>query len=87
MSEIEANRTDGGHAASAGGRVTASLWSFYDAPQEYRDLSAHGGDEDYVLFVPYGFQGYIDNIVRAIGVCDTSEHPVVGGTVYIGAHA
>jgi len=67
--------------------LRASLWSFCDAPQEYRDLSGHGGDEDYVLFVPDGFIGYIDNIVRAIGVCDTSEHPVAGGTIYIGAHS
>ena len=67
--------------------LRASLWSFCDAPQEYRDLSGHGGDEDYVLFVPDGFIGYIDNIVRAIGEDDTSEHPVAGGTIYIGAHS
>jgi hypothetical protein len=29
------------------------LWRFYDAPEEYRALSDHGGDEDWILFVPW----------------------------------
>jgi hypothetical protein len=68
-------------------QTSATLWAFSDAPQEYKDISTHGGDEDYVLFVPVGFKGYIDNVVAAIGVCDTSKHRVAGGTVYIGSHA
>lgn len=28
------------------------VWHFYDAPEEYRALSGHGGDEDWLAFVP-----------------------------------
>lgn len=28
------------------------VWRFYDAPEEYRALSGHGGDEDWLAFVP-----------------------------------
>lgn len=29
-----------------------SIWSFCDAPEEYRALSCHGGDEDFVTHIP-----------------------------------
>lgn len=30
------------------------IWYFPDAPAELRALSPHGGDEDYLAYVPYG---------------------------------
>jgi hypothetical protein len=30
------------------------LWEFYEAPEELRALSTHGGDEDGILVVPRG---------------------------------
>lgn len=65
------------------------VWPFYDAPQAYRELSPHGGDEDWVAFVPDSFRGdprFLDQ-GTSFGCCSVSEHPVDGGTVRIGAHA
>lgn len=31
---------------------TIKIWRWEDAPQEYKDLSEHSGDEDWVAFVP-----------------------------------
>jgi len=66
------------------------VWNFYDAPQEFRDLSPHGGDEDWLAFVPahVGDHAYIPWLeMPAFGCCDVSTHPVEGGEVRIGAHA
>lgn len=61
------------------------LWAFYDAPIEYQDLSQHGGDEDWVIFAPTGFEaGYL---VDQLTVCDYQEYPIYGGILYITAHA
>lgn len=30
------------------------VWDFHLAAQEFRDLSEHGGDEDWVVYVPPG---------------------------------
>jgi hypothetical protein len=27
------------------------IWNFYDAPEELRNLSSNGGDEDYIIIV------------------------------------
>lgn len=32
------------------------IWSFYDAPAEYKRLSNHGGDEDIVILVPLDYK-------------------------------
>lgn len=67
--------------------VTIRVWKYEDAPEKYRSLSQHGGDEDWLAFVPEGMgrPGWMD--VPAFGCCDVSAHPVRGGVVYIGAHA
>lgn len=64
------------------------VWPFYDAPEELRRLSPHGGDEDWLAFVP------ADQETPAwlaegtpFGVCDVAEIPVKNGRVFIGAHA
>lgn len=66
------------------------LWHFYDAPSEYRALSEHGGDEDYLAFVPHGVDvpWWMDEEECSVfGVCSITKHQVDGGYVYIGAHA
>jgi len=32
-----------------------TIWQWDEAPEEYRDLSTHGGDEDYVVLIPSGW--------------------------------
>jgi hypothetical protein len=66
------------------------VWRFQDAPKEYRDLSPHGGDEDWLALVPvemaYEWIGWMDG--GAFGCCDVSEHLLKDGRVVrIGAHA
>jgi len=66
----------------------ALVWEWENAPQEFRNLSPHGGDEDWVALVP-------DNIVNPswaedgtpFGCCDVSEHELGGARVLVGAHA
>ena len=66
------------------------VWRFWDAPIAYRELSPHGGDEDWVAFVPQTLVGnYIGWLEPggSFGRCDVSVHDVEGGEVHIGAHA
>lgn len=69
---------------------TILVWPFDRAPEEYRKLSEHGGDEDWVAFVPEALKdewiGFLEE-GGSFGCCDVSEHPVKGGTVRIGAHS
>lgn len=66
------------------------VWAFEYAPKKYQDLSPHGGDEDWLAFVP---EEYGDRDIRWLesgtpfGYCDVSRHKVEGGTIYIGAHS
>jgi hypothetical protein len=66
------------------------VWRFEDAPPEYQELSPHGGDEDWVAYVPAALAeeciDWLDS-GTAFGRCETSAHPFPCGTVYIGAHA
>ena len=65
--------------------IFCKLWIFSDAPMVYKELSQHGGDEDWVIFAPTGFDaGYL---VDRLTVCDYQEYPIDGGIVYITAHA
>jgi len=34
------------------------LWCWKDAPEEYKKLSGHGGDEDWVIFIPKDMAGW-----------------------------
>jgi len=68
------------------------VWRFYDAPKVLRDLSNHGGDEDWLALVPSSFfkeDSYIGWMEgNGFGCCDVSEHILEDGSkVYIGAHA
>jgi hypothetical protein len=66
------------------------VWRFDDAPEEFRELSGHGGDEDWLAVVPGPladeYIGWLDH--GPFGCCDISRHPLSDGSiVYIGAHA
>jgi hypothetical protein len=67
------------------------VWEFYDAPEEYRSLSPHGGGEDWLAVVPKHYEGYRPVWLASgssFGCCDVSEHILADGRrVYIGAHA
>jgi hypothetical protein len=66
------------------------VWRFNDAPQEWRDLSQHGGDEDWLAVVPATMRdAYIPWLdYGSFGVCDISRHELPDGRiVFIGAHA
>jgi len=72
---------------------TIRMWAFEDAPAEYRALSKHGGDEDWIVFVPVACRDYympwleegmMNNIgCAAIDVTLDAD----GNAIYIGAHA
>lgn len=64
------------------------VWSFYDAPQILRELSPHGGDEDWVLLCKEGEWVNWAQSGSQFGVCDVSEHRIgKGWEVRIGAHS
>lgn len=66
------------------------VWTFYDAPEEYKKLSRNGGDEDHVAFVPSHLEDRYYKFLEdgtAFGCCCVDEYEVEGGKIYIGAHA
>lgn len=66
------------------------VWEFYRAPQEYRDLSPHGGDEDWVALLPAEWKDNTPSWIEmgSFGCCDVSQHELPDGRVVcIGAHA
>jgi hypothetical protein len=68
------------------------VWRFQDAPEELRNLSTHGGDEDWLALVPPILNDkWIPWLKEpTFGCCCVSEHghrELPGYKVYIGAHA
>lgn len=67
------------------------VWRFEDAPSELRELSEHGGDEDWLAVFPAEMRD--ESILwceegTGFGPCEVSEHFLDDGrTVRIGAHA
>ena len=65
------------------------VWRFDDAPNELRELSEHGGDEDWLALVPASLA---DNWLpwlegRAFGNDVTQHRLPNGAVVFISAHA
>jgi hypothetical protein len=64
------------------------IWRFEDAPEEFKKLSPHGGDEDWVAFVP---KHLVDKHISwmqnesSFGF-DVSKHIVEDGVIKISAH-
>lgn len=66
------------------------VWAFHRAPQEYRDLSPHGGDEDWVALLPGEWKDSTPSWIEmgSFGCCDVSHHELPDGRIVcIGAHA
>jgi hypothetical protein len=67
------------------------VWRFDDAPASLRKMSPHGGDEDWIAFIPglchdrnplWAEEG------TPFGCCSVSRHELPSGAVVlIGAHA
>lgn len=58
---------------------TISVWRWEDAPEEYRALSQHGGDEDWLVFVPKSLRGEYFGwmaVGSAFGVCDVERYEI-----------
>lgn len=74
-----------------------TIWRFDGAPEEYRQLSTNGGDEDYVMHVPASMVNDFlvamitdqnNHAGHAFGCCSIDCYPQPDGSVvYIGAHA
>lgn len=70
-------------------------WNFQSAPECFRDLSDHGGDEDFVVVIPPGITNtYLHDRLHdnLNGMCESPSTHVVGTTfgeflVLIYAHA
>lgn len=67
------------------------VWRWEDAPEEYRALSTHGGDEDWVALVPKEmaaeYIGWMED-GSPFGCCSVSKDMLPNGDVVrIGAHA
>ena len=72
-------------------RNPIQVWRFEDAPEEYKKLSPHGGDEDWLILVPPGYEndciGWLEESTSSRIGCDISVHPLENGSVvHIGAH-
>lgn len=67
------------------------VWRFYNAPPEFQVLSTHGGDEDWIAFIPSSCTADLPTWAEPgtpFGVSDVSEHRLPDGSmVLIGAHA
>lgn len=66
------------------------VWRFRDAPQIYKELSLHGGDEDYIAILPatMAHDPPLWLEVAPFAVCDVETYPLDDGSiVYISAHA
>lgn len=61
------------------------VWPWGKAPGELRALSRHGGDEDYVILLPMGYQDDWEWLKE--GCCDSRHTINDGRTVIIKAHA
>lgn len=67
------------------------IWRFSGAPDQYQQMSEHGGDEDYIALVPVQYRD--EHIVWRIeelgllGRSSTDKYETQEGDVYIGAHS
>ena len=82
-----------GHEMPESVKEPILVWVFWDAPEELRALSDHGGDEDWLAEIPAQLADpcpmWMDTGSQ-FGCCHVSEHAhptKVGWRVRIGAHA
>ena len=68
------------------------VWRFSDAPEDMRELSENGGDEDWLAHVPASMSGdyiaWLDSGIGGFGMGDVSEYwRPDGSVVFIGSHS
>lgn len=65
------------------------IWRFEDAPKEWRDLSQHGGDEDYIVVVRDESNSIVYQLEGEIfmGLHHWDRHEYNDDVFWIGAHA
>lgn len=68
------------------------VWKFYDAPEELQKLSNNGGDKDWLVELPPGYEEYgTPSWIESMDSCrEPSHYPhptKAGWKVIIGAHA
>lgn len=65
------------------------IWYFDDAPQEWQDLSPHGGDEDYIVIMRDESNSiyYLLESGSFMGDDHWTRHEHDGLIIWIGAHA
>lgn len=66
------------------------VWAWEDAPAEFKALSSHGGDEDWVALIPKEFQWKMTPmwLEEPHFGNDVSHHELPDGSViHISAHA
>ena len=73
--------------------IPIMVWRWEDAPSRFRELSTHGGDEDWVALIPKeqwereGVPLWAET-GTTFGCCDVYHYVLEGGcAVLIGAHA
>lgn len=89
---VQIERGEDGPAWSGPAVGCALVWAFDKAPPELRALSEHGGDEDWLVYVPAGLKGFEPEWPPAwlenLACCCVDVHRLDDGAlVYIGAHA
>lgn len=66
------------------------VWPFHDAPEEFKMISPHGGDEDWVAYIPKGMsRPEWTREGTPFGCSSVTEHQCLidGSLILIGAHA
>lgn len=68
------------------------IWKFENAPEEYKKLSQNGGDEDWIVFMPDGFDEenefpYFLDEGTYFACFIVEDYEVKGGKIRIGAHS
>ena len=63
------------------------FWPWQYAPENYKKMSRHGGDEDWVALIPKSLKDF-DYWIDRLEVCDIEKFILQNGDqLWIGAHA
>ena len=66
------------------------VWRFYDAPAVLQEVSTNGGDEDFLLLIPAGYEGWLGWAEEGtrFGSCGVDEFELPNGWyIRIGYHS
>lgn len=71
------------------GQNVIIIWPFDSAPQELKDLSSNGGDEDWIAVAPHSIMNNVMFLEAgsSFGCCRVQEIEVGRWCVKIGSHA